>query len=169
MSEEQPEHDVQGLDLASLIAHAARGKKPAARRSRTQRRNVEVQFSGSRADDRDPRPLGEALTRLTAERGWGTEINVHLLLGRWAELVGAVNAEHSTPEAYVDKVLTVRSESTAWASNLRLLAPHLVARLNEELGQGSVVRVEVLGPTAPSWKRGKRAVRDGRGPRDTYG
>ena len=29
--------------------------------------------------------------------------------------------------------------------------------------------IEVLGPHLPSWKKGLRSVRDGRGPRDTYG
>ncbi|MFZ1282737.1 MAG: DUF721 domain-containing protein, partial [Propionicimonas sp.] len=46
--------------------------------------------------------------------------------------------------------------------------PQLVARLNDQLGQGTVERVVVVGPSAPSWKKGKRSV-PGRGPRDTYG
>jgi predicted nucleic acid-binding Zn ribbon protein len=45
----------------------------------------------------------------------------------------------------------------------------VVKRLNEELGDGTVTVVEVLGPNAPSWKHGRRSARDGRGPRDTYG
>ena len=67
-----------------------------------------------------------------------------------------------------DKVLTVRAESSTWATSLRQIAPQLVARLNEQLGQGSVERVQVIGPHAPSWKKGRRSV-PGRGPRDTYG
>jgi predicted nucleic acid-binding Zn ribbon protein len=66
-------------------------------------------------------------------------------------------------------VLTVRTDSTAWASQVRLLAPNLVAKLNEQLGDGTVARVKVLGPDAPTWKKGRLSVRDGRGPRDTYG
>ena len=45
----------------------------------------------------------------------------------------------------------------------------MIARLNDELGDGTVTVVEVRGPNAPSWKKGLRSVRDGRGPRDTYG
>jgi predicted nucleic acid-binding Zn ribbon protein len=52
---------------------------------------------------------------------------------------------------------------------VRLLAPALVRRLNEELGDGTVLRVQVLAPNAPSWRKGRRSVRGGRGPRDTYG
>jgi predicted nucleic acid-binding Zn ribbon protein len=62
----------------------------------------------------------------------------------------------------------VAADSTAWATQLRLLAPSLVRRLAEDLGGETVRRVTVQGPSAPSWKRGKLRVR-GRGPRDTYG
>ncbi|MDN5961949.1 MAG: DciA family protein, partial [Propionibacterium sp.] len=61
-----------------------------------------------------------------------------------------------------------RAESSTWASALRLLAPQLVAELNRRLGDGSVIRVDVRGPAAPSWRHGRRTV-NGRGPRDTYG
>ncbi|MET1004164.1 MAG: DUF721 domain-containing protein, partial [Propionibacteriaceae bacterium] len=40
---------------------------------------------------------------------------------------------------------------------------------NDKLGDGTVSRVTVLAPDAPSWKKGRLSVRDGRGPRDTYG
>ena len=60
------------------------------------------------------------------------------------------------------------AESSTWASSLRTIAPQLVAVLNEQLGQGTVTRVTVIGPEAPSWKKGHRSV-PGRGPRDTYG
>ena len=63
----------------------------------------------------------------------------------------------------------VRTDSTAWATQLRLLAPTVVRRLNEELGAGTVTALDVQGPLGPSWKKGRRSTRDGRGPRDTYG
>jgi predicted nucleic acid-binding Zn ribbon protein len=127
------------------------------------------QSSGAHPDDRDPRLLSEAVDRLIEAKGWATEINVHTLLARWSSLVGGINAAHSHPESYADTVLTIRAESTVWATSLRSIAPQLVARLNDQLGQGTVTRVKVLGPEGPSWKKGRRSVRDGRGPRDTYG
>ena len=45
----------------------------------------------------------------------------------------------------------------------------MYALLDPVLGDGTVTVVEVLGPLAPTWKHGQRRVRDGRGPRDTYG
>jgi predicted nucleic acid-binding Zn ribbon protein len=163
-----PEHDPTGLELAQTIARSLGAQVRRRRRAATPRPTT-PQLSGARADDRDPKLLADAVERLVETKGWTTEINVHSLLARWALLVGATNAAHSHPEAYADTVLTVRTDSTAWATQLRYLAPRLVAMLNEQLGAGTITRIKVLGPDAPSWKKGQRSVRDGRGPRDTYG
>jgi len=162
------EHDPTGLELAQTVARSLGAQARRRRRSGWSRR-VGPQVSGARADDRDPKLLADAVERLVETKGWTTEINVHTLLARWALLVGATNAAHSHPEGYSDTVLTVRTDSTAWATQLRHMAPQLVAMLNEQLGDGTVTRIAVLGPDAPSWKKGRRSVRDGRGPRDTYG
>ena len=165
---DQPEHDPTGLDLAQTVARSL-GAQARRRRRSPSPRPVGPQLSGARADDRDPKPLADAVERLVETKGWTTEINVHTLLARWALLVGATNAAHSQPEAYADNVLSVRADSTAWATQLRYLAPQLVAMLNEQLGDGTITRIRVLAPDAPSWKKGRLSVRDGRGPRDTYG
>lgn len=89
-------------------------------------------------------------------------------MGRWSEIVGSEVSAHCEPEGWSEGVLTVRTDSTAWATQVRLLAPQLLRRLAEELGPGTVTRVEVRGPGAPSWVKGRRTVK-GRGPRDTYG
>ena len=165
---EQPKHDPSGLELAQNVARSL-GAQVRRRRRSGSARHVGPQISGARADDRDPKLLADAVERLVETKGWTTEINVRTLLARWGLLVGATNAAHSHPEAYADTVLTVRTDSTAWAAQLRYLAPQLVAMLNDQLGDGTVTRITVLGPDAPSWKKGRRSVRDGRGPRDTYG
>lgn len=155
-----------GLELARQVAQTAgravpvqpRKKKPRPRRP------------GRRAETgrAEPVPLGDALERVISERGWSAEVSVHLLMGRWVELVGPSVAEHSAPEAFANQVLVVRTSSTAWASQLRLMAPQLLAKMNASLGDGTIKRVQIIGPQAPSWKHGIRSVR-GRGPRDTYG
>ena len=160
-----PEHDPTGLELARMIARNAQGGPPAPRPAR---KRAKPKADRTR-NPGDPQPLGEALDELITASGWTTEVGLHQLLGRWADLVGPTNAEHSRPEGFEKTVLRVRTDSTAWATNLRLLAPSIVARLNEQLGDGTVTRIVVKGPDAPSWKHGPRSVRDGRGPRDTYG
>ncbi|GAB3917531.1 UPF0232 protein [Microlunatus endophyticus] len=165
----EEEHDPTGLGLARAIAGSVAGGKYRRRRSKQHQRPVDPQSTGAHPDDRDPQLLGSALDRLVESQGWSKQISVRLLLGRWPVLVGPVNAAHSTPIGYQDTVVTVQAESTVWATSLRAMAPQLVAKLNELLGDGTVTRVEIIGPDVPSWKKGRRSVRDGRGPRDTYG
>jgi predicted nucleic acid-binding Zn ribbon protein len=171
-------HDPTGLSLARSVARSlgATARTGRGRRSGSGRRpdvprrvGPGPQVSGAHPDDRDPQRLGAAVERLVESKGWTAEVDVRSLLARWPTLVGPVNAAHSHPESYTDAVLTVRTDSTAWATQLRLLAPQLVALLNGALGDGTVTRVDVKGPDSPSWKKGRLSVRDGRGPRDTYG
>lgn len=166
---EQGTHDPTGLELARSIADSVGAQQRRRRRRRPRPAPVEQARSGAAPDDRDPKLLGAALDNLVETKGWSTDLSVRALLGRWPMLVGPTNAAHSWPESYADTVLTVRTESTVWATSLRTIAPQLVAKLNEQLGDGTVTRIKVLGPTAPSWKKGPLSVRDGRGPRDTYG
>jgi predicted nucleic acid-binding Zn ribbon protein len=163
------DHDPTGLGLAKSIAESLGAQARRRRRQPERRHRTEPQASGAHPDDRDPQTLAAAMNRLVDSKGWSTEISVHTLLVRWPALVGPTNAAHSTPVSYRDAVLTVRADSTVWASSLRSMAPQLVAILNDKLGDGTVARVHVQGPDAPSWKKGRLSVRDGRGPRDTYG
>ena len=166
-------HDPTGLDLARSIARSYRGGGPGATsggRSWWRRpRGQAAKASGAHPDDRDPQRLAAAIERLVAEQGWQTDVDIHAVFGRWDAIVGAAVAAHCHPERYADAELVVRADSTAWATQMRLLASTVVRRLNAELGDGAVVRIQVVGPQAPSWRRGPRSVRDGRGPRDTYG
>ena len=167
-------HDPTGLELARSIARSYRGGRPGAARgegrSRWRRtRGQAAKASGAHPDDRDPQRLAAAIDRLVAENGWQTDEAVHAVFGRWDAIVGAAVAAHCRPERYADAELVVRADSTAWATQMRLLAATVVRRLNTELGDGALARIQVLGPQAPSWRRGPRSVRDGRGPRDTYG
>jgi predicted nucleic acid-binding Zn ribbon protein len=176
MSDDPPEgvppddHDDTGLDLARSIARSL--ARPGARRTTRGRRpgrRVDPQGSGAHPDERDPQLLDSTIGRLIDDQGWGTDVRVHGVFTRWDTVVGREVAQHCLPESYADTRLVVRTDSTAWATQMRLLAPTVVRRLNEELGDGTVSVIEVLGPHGPSWKRGLRSVRDGRGPRDTYG
>jgi predicted nucleic acid-binding Zn ribbon protein len=176
MSDDPPEgvppddHDDTGLDLARSIARSL--ARPGARRTTRGRRpgrRVDPQGSGADPDERDPQLLDSTIGRLIDDQGWGTDVRVHGVFTRWDTVVGREVAQHCLPESYADTRLVVRTDSTAWATQMRLLAPTVVRRLNEELGDGTVSVIEVLGPHGPSWKRGLRSVRDGRGPRDTYG
>ena len=175
MSDEESEadrHDASGLDLARSIARSYRGST-GARPQRAQRKRAsgrsEPRLAGSHPDERDPQLLNSAVNRLVTEYGWETDVAVHGVFGRWATIVGDEVAQHCTPIRLDDGQLVVQADATSWATQMRLLAPTVVRRLNEELGHGTVERIKVLGPQAPSWTKGQRRAPGGRGPRDTYG
>jgi predicted nucleic acid-binding Zn ribbon protein len=168
----EPERAADGLELARTLARVTARSTPG-RKSAVRRKNERAprtgRVSGAHPDDRDPQTLDAALTRVVDDHGWQVDLKVASMFARWAELVGDEVGAHSRAESFADGKLVVRTDSTAWATQLKLLTPTVVRRLNDDLGHGTVVVIEVLGPHAPSWKHGQRSVRDGRGPRDTYG
>jgi len=116
----------------------------------------------------DPQRLGQAIGGLLDQRGWQQQAAIGSVFGRWAEIVGPDLAAHTRPDTFADGELAVTADSTAWATQVRLLAPQLIRRLAAELGDGTVRRVKVRGPEAPRQRGGWR-VPGSRGPRDTYG
>ena len=164
---EEP-HDETGLDLARQVARGLAGRTPK-HVPRTLRRRVPRETtSGAHPDDRDPQTIDATLGRFVSQQGWETELRVHGVFSRWEAIVGHDVGAHVRPESYADGRLTVRTDSTAWATQMKLLAPEVVRRLNEVLGDGTVTVIDIAGPRAPSWARGRLRVK-GRGPRDTYG
>lgn len=163
-----------GVDLARVALRAARAEaraRGAAAQQRRQARRGGGLRSGARADGRDPLPLGAAVSRLITERGWEAPAAVGGVMGRWPQLVGPEVAQHCAPERYdeQERVLVVACDSTAWATQLRLLAPQLVARLNEELGHGTVKLIKVVGPGGGGRRFGPLRAPGSQGPGDTYG
>ena len=149
-------------------AAQARGNQrvPASRRKQSGRR--QTPFVPGEYTGRDPQGLGKVFTRFVNERGWNSPVAVGSVISRWEELVGADVSAHCKPESFSDTTVQVRCDSTAWATQLRLLRQALIERFDAELGPGVVTRIEVIGPAAPNWRKGLRSVK-GRGPRDTYG
>ncbi|GFH36657.1 DUF721 domain-containing protein [Streptomyces pacificus] len=165
-----------GVDLARVALHAARERaraQGAAALEKRQARRGGGLRSGARADGRDPLPLGAAINRLITERGWETPAAVGGVMGRWPQIVGEDLARHCVPLRFDEdpgqRVLTVQCDSTVWATQLRLLAPRLVARLNEALGQGTVRVIRVLGPGGPVRRFGPLRAPGSTGPGDTCG
>ena len=138
-----------------------------ATRSTAPRRKTSAQSSRS-GGSRDPRPVSEALDALLAERGWQDDSAIALLMTNWTTIAGADLASHVTPTSFEAGVLTLQAESTAWATQIRLLLPDLHKVIDAEIGRGKVTSLLVVGPSAPNWTKGPRKVA-GRGPRDTYG
>lgn len=149
-----------GVDLAraALAAARARSRDNGAGWSGNRRRgSASGQRSGSGPDERDPQLLSSAIPRMIEDRGWSVPAAVGGVMGRWGEIVGSHISAHCKPVEFHDGVLTVRTDSAAWATELRMLAPQLLAKLNAELGTsraahggreaaGAISNLKVVGP-----------------------
>jgi predicted nucleic acid-binding Zn ribbon protein len=149
-------------DARARAAAAGRGTRRAGRDSAREASRA------SRAAG-DPVALGSAMSDLLAARGWQAQAAGASVLSRWEELVGPQVAAHSRPTRLRDGELVIEAESTAWATQLRLLSRTLTAKLREQLGPDVVRTLVVRGPSGPDWRHGALRVTGGRGPRDTYG
>ena len=126
-------------------------------------------YSGPAPDENDPQRVGTVLAGYVEDRGWQLPLAEARVFADWAVLVGEDVAAHSMPIGLRDGELKVSAESTAWATQLRLLTAALLSRLVAELGPDVVTKLIITGPVGPSWKHGGFSVRGTRGPRDTYG
>ena len=78
-----------------------------------------------------PAPLGDALASWLGRTGLGARIAQAGIIVDWPRLVGeqiaaVTEAESITP----DCLLRVRVSTAAWANELSLMAPQIIARLN---------------------------------------
>jgi Zn-ribbon-containing, possibly RNA-binding protein and truncated derivatives len=162
--------EVNARGAAQARERLAQAKADAARRGRLPRTEPRRTSSAAapRREAGDPLPFGRAIRDLLTARGWERPAAVGGVFGRWAEIVGPELAAHTKPESFADGEVIVAADSTAWATQVRLLASVLVKRLNEELGEGTITRVRVRGPQGGPRPGGGLRV-TGRGPRDTYG
>ncbi len=165
-----PDDEPKGPELARAVLEAAKGKRAAAPKPKTRQptgRRLRG-YSGPGPDPRDPQPFGAVLAKLVKTRGWEKPAAEATVFGDWVKVVGADVAEHCRPVKLENGELTIEAESTAWATQLRLLAAKLLAGIAGQVGHNVVTKLHIHGPATPSWTKGPRRVR-GRGPRDTYG
>jgi predicted nucleic acid-binding Zn ribbon protein len=170
---------VPGMDLVRRVLEEARGI------ARTQGKDVgrgrrlpptrrvagggnRRRWSGPGPDARDPQTLASATRDVAKKQGWSSRVAEGAVFGQWPTVVGSHIADHATPTALRDGVLTVAAESTAWATQLRIIQNQVLAKIAAEVGDGVVNSLRITGPVAPSWRKGPLHIA-GRGPRDTYG
>jgi predicted nucleic acid-binding Zn ribbon protein len=127
------------------------------------------QSDESRVRHDDPQALSSVLSELIAKRDWRQGIAEGTLFTEWSSVVGAEVGAHTTPLTLVDGLLTIQTSSTAWATQIRLIAPELLKKIAASAPGALVEELAVLGPNTPNWKKGIRTIKNSRGPRDTYG
>lgn len=117
---------------------------------------------------RDPGSVAEAMGALTNQMGWTSDLARAEVMHEWADIVGIDIAAHTTPAGASDSVLEIHCDSSAWATQLRLMRHQLLENLAARFPEANIVELSIKAPGVPSWKHGRRSV-PGRGPRDTYG
>jgi len=117
----------------------------------------------------EPQKINNILNELIESRDWRKGIAEGNLFSDWREIVGEEIADHSTPITLYEGKLTIQTSSTAWSTQLRLMNDGLLRKIRESSPGAVVDSLNIIGPHAPSWKRGLRTIRGAKGPRDTFG
>lgn len=130
--------------------------RPSGPDGRRPRRPLEVSSLGSLVD-------GEI-----SRRGWEKGLAGGWVHSHWAELVGPKIAQHTRVDMIKEKTLFITCDSTAWATNLRMMQRQILRSIAEKVGPNIISELRIHGPKPPSWRKGPLHVK-GRGPRDTYG
>jgi len=122
-----------------------------------------------RRESTDPQQINSILNEIVDSRDWRKGIAEGTLFSDWRAIVGDEIAEHSTPVTMYEGRLTIQTSSTAWSTQLRLMQGDLLRTIQKSSPGALVEELSIIGPHAPSWKRGLRTIRGAQGPRDTFG
>jgi len=117
----------------------------------------------------DPQKISSILNEIVEARDWRKGIAEGNLFSEWRSIVGNEIADHSTPITMYEGRLTIQTTSTAWSTQLRLMEGDLLRTIQKSAPGAVVESLSIVGPHAPSWKRGLRTIRGAQGPRDTFG
>lgn len=117
----------------------------------------------------DPQLLSELFSHIIKDREWENPLAEGNLFSSWEKVVGTDISQHASPVSLVDGVLTLQTSSTAWATQLKLVAPAILETVQRSAPGVLVESLVFIGPQGPSWKKGLRSIRGAKGPRDTYG
>lgn len=118
-------------------------------------------------DNGEPKPIGELIDQLVSQREWKSGLAEGEIFVRWHEVVGEEIADHCKPVEIKEERLFIQCVSTAWATQLNLVKNQLLESIQKVAP--AIKTLEILGPNAPSWRKGLRTVQGFQGPRDTYG
>lgn len=134
----------------------------------THKRKPKKNIKESTQKATDPLALGDVLNKLIIDREWKTGIAEGTLFSSWSSIVGEQISDHTTPISLLDGVLTIRTSSTAWSTQLQLVAPDVLHTIQKSAPGALVDSLNILGPEGPTWKHGRRSIKGAQGPRDTY-
>ena len=92
---------------------------------------------------KDATPLREVLREFMESSGVGAETVGDVIKVYWADTVGEQIAQATDVTSVVDGIVNVRTESPAWANELKYQTVEIVNRLNARLGKEAVTQLRV--------------------------
>lgn len=91
-----------------------------------------------------PTTIGQDLQSFIERRGWAERLRGADAWSRWDEIVGRELASRCEPVRLVHQTLTIRAESSVWATQLRYLVTQLTANAQQVLGEGAVTEIRIV-------------------------
>jgi predicted nucleic acid-binding Zn ribbon protein len=82
-----------------------------------------------------PRPIGEAIGAVVRARGLGESAVLAQVMTAFEQAVGPEVSNHVVPVAIHGRELVCEVDSSAYATQLRLLSGEVLARLEEVIGE----------------------------------
>jgi predicted nucleic acid-binding Zn ribbon protein len=82
--------------------------------------------------------IDDLMESLLKQKRWQSGIQMARLRTIWAELVGPEIAAHTQPDKLFGKRLTILCDHDVWRTELQYLAPELLKRIAEGIGEGKV-------------------------------
>ena len=92
-----------------------------------------------------PMRVGDAIASYVARSGLGARLSQAEVIPEWSNLVGPQISAVTRPERIAaDGTLFVRVATSGWMTELQLMTPEIMARLNAGRGEGRVRTVRWL-------------------------
>ncbi len=90
-----------------------------------------------------PNSLSDVLVMLVNKKGWHDQYYQAKLDNKWQEIVGDKIAQETAIDSLKEGILTIKTQSSTWRTELTLRANQLIQKINEEL-QADVVEKIVI-------------------------
>ncbi|WP_327169927.1 DciA family protein [Streptomyces subrutilus] len=148
-SSEEPASELSGVDLARVALHQAREAAKARGEAGTRKAKRRTRPTTLRGDGREPTGFAAVLQGLMADRAWDVPAAGGSILDQWPDIAAALSpklAAHVQAVAFHPEMgqLDLRPDSSAYATQLRLISSRIVTAANDAAGSGAVRSVRVL-------------------------